>query len=148
MLLEKYTVIWDAQQGLYSFTSAGPKGSIRKVIRYERIGGNLFNLGFGDWNDERQAIDDSARTNNNDKDKVLATVASTIIAFLYKEPAAQIFFRGSTLARTRLYQMGITANWDMASKLVTVLGIANGKAETFVTGKNYEAFVVQAKRVF
>ena len=32
-------------------------GKIRKVIVYERIGENLYNLGFGDWNEEKQQTD-------------------------------------------------------------------------------------------
>jgi hypothetical protein len=47
----------------------------KKVISYERVTENLYNLAFGDWNEGRQRVDDSARNNNGDRDKVLMTVA-------------------------------------------------------------------------
>jgi len=36
----------------YEFYSEGPMGRIRKIVLYEKIGNDLFNLGFGDWNEE------------------------------------------------------------------------------------------------
>ena len=124
MLLEKYTTTWDAQKEIYEFVSQGPKGFIRKVIRYEHLGSNIYNLGFGDWDNDKGIIDDAIRTNNNDSGKVLATVASTVIDFLYKNSFAQIFIQGSTPARTRLYQMGIANNWNEIRRLVIMLGIS------------------------
>jgi hypothetical protein len=41
------------------------------------MGDNFFNLSFGDWNEELQKLDDSTRSNNGDRDKVLTTVAYT-----------------------------------------------------------------------
>ena len=32
----------------YEFNSIGPKGSIKKVVRFTQIGVNIYNLGFGD----------------------------------------------------------------------------------------------------
>jgi hypothetical protein len=42
---------------------------------------NVYNLGFGDCNEEHGTIDDLPITNNGDSLKVLATVASTVYAF-------------------------------------------------------------------
>src|SRR5882762_918527 len=88
---------------MYEFYSEGSRGRIKKIILYEKIGMNLFNLGFGDWNEELQGLDDSSRSNNGDRDKVLATVAFTALDFTSKFPDAQIFAEGSTSSRTRLY---------------------------------------------
>jgi hypothetical protein len=50
-------------------------------------------------------------SNNGDSPKVLATVASTVYAFLERYPDAYVFATGSTNSRTRLYRMGISANY-------------------------------------
>jgi hypothetical protein len=55
-------------------------------------------------------VDDSIRSNNGDRDKVLATVAFTALDFTDEFPEALIVMEGSTSARTRLYQMGIGNN--------------------------------------
>jgi hypothetical protein len=82
---------------MYEFYSEGSRGRIKKVILYEKIGNNLFNLGFGDWNEELQRLDDSSRSNNGDRGKVLATVAYTALEFTSKFPHALIFAEGRAL---------------------------------------------------
>jgi hypothetical protein len=106
MKQSKYPVFTDDPH-LYLFVSEGPRGRITKAVIYSQMRGNLFNLGFGDWNEKLREVDDSIRSNNGDRDKVLATVASTALNFFDQFPKAQIFAEGSTPARTRLYQMGI-----------------------------------------
>ena len=66
----------------YEFFSEGPKGRVKKVVRYrllEEFPKRIFNLGFGDWDDERGDVDDKIKTNNSDRQKVLATVADTVM---------------------------------------------------------------------
>ena len=106
MKQSKYPVEAGKEQHLYEFFSEGPMGRIRKVILYEKLGDDFFNLGFGDWNEELQQTDDSSRTNNGDRDKVLATVAFIALDFTDQFPNARIAVEGSTPARTRLYQKG------------------------------------------
>src|ERR1700720_1414211 len=81
MKYPKYPVETTDDYRLYLFFSEGTKGRIAKGITYSQIEGNFFNLGFGDWNEELQELDDSSRSNNGDRDKVLATVASTALDF-------------------------------------------------------------------
>ena len=107
MNLEKYPVVSDNDHRAYEFLSEGPNGTIKKVVFYQEIDENIFNLAFGDWDEINQKIDDGARSNNNDRDKVIATVASTIIDFMKYHPDATVVAKGSTSARTRLYQIGI-----------------------------------------
>jgi hypothetical protein len=47
----------------YEFYSEGPAGKIRKIISYERVAENFYNLAFGDWNRGHQRVDDSTRSN-------------------------------------------------------------------------------------
>lgn len=104
---EKYPVVVTDRFRTFEFLSEGPNGTIKKVVFFEDLGEGTYNLAFGDWDEFRQQINDKARSNNNDRDKVVATVASTVIQFVKHYPSAFVIARGSTPARTRLYQIGI-----------------------------------------
>lgn len=145
MRYARYPIIATDDYHRYFFFSEGPRGKIAKGVIYSQIGYNLYNLSFGDWNERVQYLDDSSRSNNSDRDKVLATVASTALDFIGKYPEAQIFVEGSTTARTRLYQMGINNNLMEINKIVKVQGFTNEKWQPFRQGTNYEAFLIQRK---
>ncbi len=119
MQLEKYSVIIDEEHKVYEFLSKGPKGTIRKVIQYQLLGGNLYNLAFGDWNDVEQKFNDMVRSNNQDAEKILVTVASTVIDFMKHYPRSVIF----------------------------VQGIIKGNLEAFQSFRNYEGFIVELRLV-
>jgi hypothetical protein len=132
----------------YEFYSEGPRGKIKKVVRYSpqnAEGVTYFNLGFGDWNDVKKKIDDLAITGNQDKDKILATVAATVLEFTGHFPDIPVYVQGSTPARTRLYQMGIVANWKEIEPLLHVYGFVDGHWEAFRKNVNYQAFIVLRK---
>ena len=74
---------------------------------------NFYNLGFGDKNEKTGDIDDNVITNNGDSQKVLATVASSLVQFTEQYPNAMVYATGSTKARTRLYRIGISNNLEM-----------------------------------
>jgi hypothetical protein len=104
---------------------------------------SYYNLGFGDYNEETQEIDDEVVTNNGDGLKVLATVVSTLYAFTGKYPDAKVFATGSTEARTRLYRMGISNNLEEIKQDFYVYGLkSNQTFEEFVVGEDYLGFLV------
>ena len=145
MNLQKYSVGSDNNHLTYEFFSEGPKGTIKKVVLYQEIDENVFNLAFGDWNEVKQKIDDSVRSNNDDRDKVLATVGSSVIDFIRHHPQAIIFAKGITPGKTRLYQMGINTNWNEVAELFDVEGLNKGNWEPFEANKNYQAFTLKLK---
>ena len=132
----------------YEFVSEGPKGNIRKIVQFSRMGyGEIYNLGFGDLNPETGDLDDLIVTDNNDGEKVLATVVSAVYAFLNNFPHASIYATGSTPARTRLYRMGINKYFEIAENDFFLFGETQTDWEAYVRGKNYLAFAIQRKRV-
>jgi hypothetical protein len=143
----KYLYKSDKKHTLFEFISTGPKGRIKKVIQYtETSTKNVFNLGFGDFNETTKGIDDLSVSNNGDSLKVLATVASTVYAFLEKHPDAWIIATGSTAARNRLYRMGITKYIAEINQDFSVYGYSeDGIWEEFTTGVAYEAFLLTKK---
>jgi len=133
---------------VFEFISEGPKGQIKKMVQYTDTGTeNVFNLAFGDYDEETNSINDISITNNGDSTKVLATVASTVYAFTEKHPNAWIFATGSTVVRTRLYRMGITNNIEEIIVDFDVYGLTidTNIWEEFIVGEDYEAFLITKK---
>jgi hypothetical protein len=126
MRKECYLLKVDESKKEFSFFSEGPKGLIKKAIEYKNIGNNHYNLGFGDWDEIKNVINDKSRTNNGDRDKVLATVASTVSIFMEYHPGATILAVGETPAKTRLYQIGINKHWAEISAQFFVQGFRKG----------------------
>lgn len=84
---EKYLLESDEEQEIFEFYSQGPKGSILKRIAYIRTTiPNIWQLVMGDYNVDKDEIDFLNVTNNNDREKVLATVGVTLYSFFIKKP--------------------------------------------------------------
>jgi hypothetical protein len=143
----KYLYKTEDKFTIYEFVSEGTKGKIKKMVEYtETATENVYNLGFGDYDEKTNSINDLSVSNNGDSLKVLATVASTVYAFIEKYPNAYIFATGSTNIRTRLYRMGITNNLSEITKDFKVYGFTeNGNWEEFLIGEDYEAFLITKK---
>jgi hypothetical protein len=131
----------------FEFDSIGPKGVIKKVVQYSETNlKDLYNLGFGDKDDSTNKINDLAVTNNGDSQKVLATVASTLLLFTQYFPDASVIAVGATLARTRLYRIGITNNLEAIERSFYIYGLKNNKWHRFAKNTTYDAFLVTRKR--
>jgi len=72
-------------------------------------------------------------------------VASAVIEFIKYYPDAIIFAKGSTPARTRLYQIGIFTNWQEISLLLDIEGFIEGYWLPIEKHRNYHAFLVRVK---
>lgn len=148
MNTEHYDIVAKSNRMVFEFVSKGPKGNIRKGIDYTLMYSDqpqFYNLGFGDIDEHTGAIDDLTVSDNNDRDKVLATVAISVLKFTENFPGAVVYAEGSTPARTRLYQMGIAANLSEIHEVLEVYGLSRGKLYLFEKNVNYEAFIVHRK---
>ena len=143
----KYLYKTEDKFAIFEFVSEGPKGSIKKMVEYsETATENVYNLGFGDYDETTKSVNDLSVTNNGDSLKVLATVASTVYAFIEKHPNAYILATGSTNVRTRLYRMGITNNLAEITEDFVVYGFTDkGNWAEFEIGEDYEAFLITKK---
>ena len=145
MHLERYE--FEVHGNRYFFFSEGLKGKIKKAILYRKFDEiSTYNLVFGDWSKRLGRIDDQAVTNNGDRQKVLATVAASVIHFMSTHPEASIFAIGSTPPRTRLYQMGIRAYLMEITFRFEIEGFIHGQWEPFRPGRNYEGFLITNKK--
>jgi len=85
-------------------------------------------------------------SNNADRDKVLATVASSVLDVIDHFGNVAIYAKGSTPARTRLYQMGINANIKEIESIFDILGLTAHGWQKVQQGINYTAFLVTRKK--
>ena len=146
MKLPRYEYLTEGNAELFTFVSEGPKGSIKKLIVYtQMLEKDIYNLAFGDFNEDTGKIDDRVITNNNDSQKVLTTVASSLYVFTDKHPNVWVYATGSNTARTRLYRRGITANIDEILADFEVYGLQNDLWQPFEKGEEYEAFLAKRK---
>lgn len=104
MQLSAYDLYTSNDSLTYEFDSVSPARTIRKVITYDPFPDNpqVFNLSLGDKLADG-TVNDLVRSNNDDLEKVMATVAKTLLAFFSRYPDCLVYFKGSTDSRTRLF---------------------------------------------
>jgi len=108
---------------------------------------DVYNLAFGRV-DQNNEIDDATITNNGDRNKILATVASIIKIFTNRYPERWIHFEGSTKSRTRLYRMAIGLNFEELSKDFFIFGFLNEEPIPFAKNMNASSFLIKRKDNF
>lgn len=145
MIYDYYHFETSSDRLTFEFESIGTRGVFIKVVHYSAIGEDLYNLGFGDKETDTNHINDRVVTNNNDSQKVLATVVQTLYVFTAHYPNATVIATGSTDARTRLYQIGISNNLIAAQQNFIILGFVENNWELFRKNMTYEAFAVRRK---
>lgn len=146
MKLPRYEYVTESEAELFKFTSEGTKGSIRKLVVYtQMLEKDIYNLAFGDYDEETNSINDNVVTDNKDSQKILATVASTLYIFTDKHPNVWVYATGSNAARTRLYRMGITTNLEEILEDFEIYGLSGETWQAFEKRKEYEAFLVKRK---
>jgi len=129
----------------FTFESISSGRKIIKVVEYVPIDENVYNLAFGDIGEDG-LLNDLSKSSNQDMEKVLATVIQTVFVFFELNYDKALFFKGSTSARTRLYQVIISkekANWK---ERFVIFGVKfDDEVELFEKNINYEAFVIRLK---
>ena len=131
----------------FDFESKSDKKVIRKRIQYSPTEITwLYNLAMGDLL-ANGVLDDSTRSNNEDRDKVIATVVKTLIVFMNQYPDYYVIFQGSTASRTRLYRAVINRELDNALELFDIYGVrADHSFELFQPDNHYIAFILTGKK--
>ncbi|MEM6641425.1 MAG: hypothetical protein AAF616_00485 [Bacteroidota bacterium] len=146
MNLERYELQSGEELEVFEFVSEGPRGRIPKIVQYFPTNyKNVYHLGFGDKNQVTGEIDDTIVSNNEDSEKVLATVIATLYAFTDKHRNAQVYATGSTDSRTRLYRMGISRYFDEALEDFEIFGELESSWELFKLERVYKGFLVKRK---
>lgn len=137
-----YKVEYSVARKAYLFVSEGKHGNVYKVVKFQLIQNNMYNLAFGDWKEHSSDFDDLAVTDNGDMEMVLSTVIKITVMFLSANPDVYVYFTGSTAARTRLYRIILGNIADIASEQYRIWGKQGGSWVPFEKNVNYEAFLV------
>jgi hypothetical protein len=90
-------------------------------------------------------VDDTVVSNNNDSQKILATIANTVFQFSEHYPDSWIYVKGSSLGRTRLYRMAIAIYFDELSEIFNFYGLIGTDWYNFEKNVLYDAFLIKRK---
>ena len=145
MLKESYTYLVSPDKTIYLFQSEGKNGKITKVIAFTLVGRNLWNVGFGDLNEEQ--IDDSVVSNNHDIVKLISTVAKAIYEFSDKFPSRRIQIKPVDEKRKRLYNHVFRRNYEAINAIFQIKGINQMKKENYSPENFYDNFELKRKFV-
>jgi hypothetical protein len=145
----KYEVYNDLKStpdfSITDFVSVGKNGIIHKRISFTATTiQNVYNLAFGDI-DERGEIDDYRKSDNGDRNKILATIYTVVDDYTIKYPERLILFSGSTKERTRLYRIAIGLNLEELSRKFEVYAYVNNELVIFSKNMEISAFLIKRK---
>lgn len=110
------------QQNQYIFVSEG-RTRIAKAVEFVPAGiDNVMSLSLGDLLSDN-SIDYEVSSNNGDISKVLVTVVEILKDFTSRYPMTQIFIRGNSEIRNKLYHRILKMNYTMFSQeyIISVL---------------------------
>lgn len=141
-----YNVMVSRNGYSYLFTSVGPKGAIEKIVTLQPMGViRRFNLAMGDVSNG--GIDYNNITNNNDLEKVFATVATIARIFLKRFPDREVFVAGNTPARNRLYRSHVSKNLEAIEEEFYIYGQDpnTGEFSKFEKSENYVSILLAIK---
>lgn len=155
-----YTYVKSARRHhTYLFISEGPKGEIIKAVKLSKVRQNqftssIYNLAFGNWDDNTSEIDDMSRSNNSDIRKILDTVFTIAIKFLKEKSGRVIGFQGSMDSKSVLsgknqrniaYQRMIEQNWDLIRENYIIFGIKDREIVPYEYRVEYDGFLIKPK---
>lgn len=147
MHLQSYDLVTGRNQRTFIFTSVGPKGHIKKSIKFQPLAQEgFFNLAFGDVHPITGELDDRVRSDNNDWEKVLATVVKAVYLFTEQNPFYWVYATGSSPSRNRLYRMAIDKYLDEANADFEILAETSSGWAPYVKGVSYTAFAAQRRK--
>ena len=131
---------------LYRFKSVSLQKSITKLVIFEAIEANIWNMALVDYDEISNTADDFAVSNNQDMPKIFATIAQIIKHFLENLPNSVIYVKGNTALKQRLYQRIVSNNLEDILQFYEVLGVlADESTQTFDKTQIYTALIFQNK---
>lgn len=94
----------------YQFISKGTQGEITKIVAFEDIGNQLYNLVLLDYDTQTGILDDEKVSNNQDIAKIMATIFRIVSDFTDKSPENSLYIRANTETKRMLYNRIVSNN--------------------------------------
>lgn len=130
---------------VFDFVSNGKNGPIPKRVTFTSIElDNVYNLAFGDV-DENGEIDDYIKSDNGDRNKILATIFKVVDLYTKKYPERWIAFSGSTKERTRLYRIAVGLNLEELCQNFEIYVYTEEGLKPFCKNMEVSVFVIKRK---
>jgi hypothetical protein len=145
MNYEAYELSANTENTRFQFQSIGKRGIFEKVILLTPLSETIFNLALLDFNSVSREYDDLSVTDNGDMPLVLATAFAGIRLFMNSNPNKSVYFTGSTLPRTRLYQIAISKVYNPQNDEFIIYGRRNDIWRSFELNQNYDSFLIVKK---
>jgi hypothetical protein len=143
MINEAYNLYPSKDNTFFLFESDGPQGKITKIIEFARIDGNIWNLGFGDW--QKEGISDTVISNNQDILKVMNTVVQSVYIFLNQYPDSIILIKPVDEKRSILYNTIFQRHLKDIELSFDVKGYIKGVIEPYSPLKIYDVLQIKLK---
>lgn len=146
-----YTLQISSDALSFKFDSVSPQSVIHKIIEFSPFPTNaiFYNLALLDINEDG-TTSDLAISNNQDTNRVIATVFKAMRVFFEKHPNKLVYFKGSdeTGLRTRLYRVLISRELEQATNMFAIYGqLSDEIYEELAPDRPYIAFIFQLKHL-
>ncbi len=144
MIREHYPLRGFNDNRKFLFRSFGKKGLVFKLVEFEEIGEQRYNLAFGDFVDG--VFSDSVVTNNFDILKTISTVAEATYRFFDNYQNAILEIEAIDERRLRLYNRILNRKHDEIVENLNLFGYVDGQREVFQPNRHYYKFEIQRKK--
>ncbi|MEO6686745.1 MAG: hypothetical protein ABIN24_12305 [Dyadobacter sp.] len=145
MNYKSYELNKNEENTRFQFQSIGKRGIFEKVIIFNLITNEIYNLALLDYNPSSDEYSDLSITDNGDMPEIFATVIKAITEFLNQYQGKKIYFEGSTLSRTRLYQVVIRKTYNSDNQDFIIQGLKNEEWYPFEPNINFDGFLIEKK---
>lgn len=143
MIQDHYPLFANETREIFTFESIGPKGRIAKIIVFDLLQGNVWNLGFGDqladdW-------DDAAISNNGDIVRVISTVAQAALDFSERWPERRILINPVDEKRKRFYNTIFKRRYHEITQVFEVKGWIKQGIYLYAPERSFDLFLLTRK---
>jgi hypothetical protein len=139
------SVVLEGADVAYRFVSVGKKGNLTKLVAFQNIQANLYNLALLDYDEATKTIDDESISDNGDMSRVLSTTWKIMFHFLQSFPEKEVAIHGNTDTKQKLYKRLISSNLLSLKQQYNVSGVSyTGIAEPFDASKEYLLIIIQS----
>lgn len=140
---DSYPINSSVNNLIYIFESKGIKGTIKKVVIFQKLEANRYNLAFGD--EVKGKVDDTIDSNNKDMIKVLSTIANIIYDFTTHFPDAVIVISAAERRRLILYNGIFRKRFEEIEENFEVEAFKEGLREIYSPDEFYYKFEIKRK---
>lgn len=144
MIRESYPLQTDENREVFVFESIGIKGRIVKIIVFDLIQDDIWNLGFGDLHDD--GWDDEVISNNGDLVRVISTVAQAVLLFSDKWLERRILINPVDKKRKRLYNTVFKRRQNEITQYFEIIGSTDQGVQLYKPQVSFNLFLLARKK--